>query len=718
MTVIRSMKWNAKDVPRILSLLSYRPLGAAHASATVATIGDMTVKLDGNRLGEETSPYLLQHKDNPVHWRAWSADTLALAKESGRPILLSSGYAACHWCHVMARESFEDPAIAALMNAHFVNVKVDREERPDIDHLYQQALALLGRRGGWPLTMFLTPDGEPFWGGTYFPPTPRHGMPAFPDILRAVAELWREQPDVVERNVTALGNGLTRLAETAPGDPISAELVEEITTRLVRLLDPVNGGVAGAPKFPQVPSLDFLWRAWKRTGRQELREGVLTTLDHICQGGIYDHLGGGFARYSTDERWLAPHFEKMLYDNAQLVELLAEVWQDEKRPLYAARIEETIGWALREMRLSEGGFSSSLDADSEHEEGKFYVWTAAEIDAALGERAAPFRRVYDVGDAGNWEDGKCVLNRLNSIEPLDDAAEAALGRDRATLFSLREARTHPGRDDKALTDWNGLMIAAIAKAAAVFERRDWLDAAIAAFDFVVASMTTDDRRLLHSYRAGRARHLAVLDDYADLSRAALALYEATGEASYLDRCKAWVELVETHYRDRNAGGYFFTAADADGLIRRSKIAEDAPLPSGNGTLLQVLAHLSHLTGDAAYRERAGSIVDAFSGVVRRGLLGYSTLLNGAEALRDATQIVILGRRDAADAVALLRAVHSVSAPGRVLSVVAPGEAQPPSHPAFGKTPIGGRATAYVCRGMTCSLPITEPEALAAALRAP
>ncbi|PWB83193.1 MAG: thioredoxin domain-containing protein, partial [Methylocystaceae bacterium] len=518
--------------------------------------GDTTVKLDGNRLGEETSPYLLQHKDNPVHWRAWSAETLALAKETGRPILLSSGYAACHWCHVMAHESFEDDAIAALMNANFVNVKVDREERPDIDHLYQQALALTGRRGGWPLTMFLTPDGEPFWGGTYFPPTPRHGMPGFADILTAVAELWRDKPEVVERNVAALGNGLTRLGETVPGDPISDELVEEIASRLERLLDPVNGGIAGAPKFPQVPSLDFLWRAYKRTGRAELRQGAITALDHICQGGIYDHIGGGFARYSTDDRWLVPHFEKMLYDNAQLVELLTEVWQDERRPLYAARVEETIGWALREMRLAEGGFASSLDADSEHEEGKFYVWTASEIDAALGERAETFRRVYDVTEDGNWEDGKSVLDRLQSIEFLDDAAEAALARDRAKLSALREARTRPARDDKALADWNGLMITAIARAAAVFERRDWLDAAIEAFYFVVGQMTTEDGRLLHSFRAGRARHVAVLDDYADLGRAALALHEATGEPSYLDRCRAWMERVETHYRDREAGGYF------------------------------------------------------------------------------------------------------------------------------------------------------------------
>jgi hypothetical protein len=673
------------------------------------------VTTDGNRLGEETSPYLLQHKDNPVHWRAWSAETLALAKETGRPILLSSGYAACHWCHVMAAESFENEAIARLMNESFINVKVDREERPDIDHLYQQALQLTGRRGGWPLTMFLTPDGEPFWGGTYFPPEPRHGMPGFADILKAVAELWIEKPAVVTRNVTAIGDGLARLAETAPAEPISAGLVEAIVERLEGLIDRTHGGIAGAPKFPQPPSLEFLWRAWKRTGRASLREAVLTTLDHICQGGIYDHLGGGFARYSTDERWLVPHFEKMLYDNAQLVELLTLVWQDERRPLYAARVAETIEWALREMRLPEGVFTSSLDADSEHEEGKFYVWTAAEIDAALGARAAAFRTAYDVTAGGNWE-GKSIPNRLHHIEFGAPEEEAALAADRATLLALRETRVRPGRDDKALADWNGLTIAAIGAAAQVFERPDWLEAAVTAFDFIAARMTTPDGRLLHSYGAGRAKHMAVLDDYADLARAALILGEATGEARFLERCQAWVEIVETHYRDLAAGGYFFTADDAEALIRRSKIAEDAPLPSGNGALLQVLARLYHLTGDDRYRLRAESTLVAFAGTVRRGLLGYSTLLSGGETSSDGLQIVIVGAREAPDAAALLRVVHGASLPGRTLAVVAPGSALPPAHPAAGKTQIDGKATAYVCRGPVCSLPLVAPEALAEALR--
>ena len=673
------------------------------------------MSVESNRLGQETSPYLLQHQHNPVHWQAWSAETLALAKRSGRPVLLSVGYAACHWCHVMAHESFENAEIATLMNEYFVNVKVDREERPDVDHLYQQALMMMGRRGGWPLTMFLTPDGQPFWGGTYFPPFARGGRLGFAEVLQTIAELWRNRANAIEHNVKELGAGLASLSETTPGEPISSDLVEAIRKQLEQRLDRVDGGFGAAPKFPQATSLDFLWRAWKRTGRDSLRQGVLLTLDHISQGGVYDHLGGGFARYSTDDRWLVPHFEKMLYDNAQLIELLTEVWQDERRELYRLRVTETIQWITREMRAPGGGFASSLDADSEGEEGKFYAWSEAEIREALGVRAPFFERAYGVNREGNWEHGKSVLNRLESIELLDEETEAALARDRAVLFSLREGRVRPGCDDKVLADWNGLTIAAIAKASCVFERQDWLDVAIEAFHFVQSAMMTDDGRLLHSWREGRARHLAVLDDYAAMCRAALALHEATGAPSYLECGRRWLEQVEIHYRDRN-GGYFFTADDAEALIARAKIALDSALPSGNGMMLQALAQLYHLTGESLYRQRSEGIANAFSGTIRQALLGFSSLLNGMEALREAMQIVVIGEADAADTAALKRVIYGVSRPGRVLNVIAPGTALPRAHPAFGKTLLDHRATAYVCRGAICSLPIVNPEALAAALR--
>jgi uncharacterized protein YyaL (SSP411 family) len=391
------------------------------------------MSVESNRLDQETSPYLLQHQHNPVYWQAWSAETLALAKQTGRPLLLSIGYAACHWCHVMAHESFEDAEIAALMNEYFVNVKVDREERPDVDYLYQQALMMMGRRGGWPLTMFLTPDGQPFWGGTYFPPYTQGGRPGFPEVLKTVAELWRNRASAIEHNVKELGAGLASLSVTAPGEAVSPELVESICEQLEQRLDRVDGGFGAAPKFPQATSLDFLWRAWKRTGRNSLRQGVVLTLDHISQGCVYDHLGGGFARYSTDDRWLVPHFEKMLYDNAQLIDLLSEVWQDERRELYRLRVTESIQWIAREMRAPGGGFASSLDADSEGEEGKFYSWSETEIRDALGARAPFFERAYGASREGNWEHGKSVLNRLGSIELLDEDTEAALARDRAVL---------------------------------------------------------------------------------------------------------------------------------------------------------------------------------------------------------------------------------------------------------------------------------------------
>ncbi|WP_026222699.1 thioredoxin domain-containing protein [Methylocystis rosea] len=673
------------------------------------------MSVESNRLGQETSPYLLQHQHNPVHWQAWTADMLALAKQTGKPILLSSGYAACHWCHVMAHESFEDPKIAALMNEFFINVKVDREERPDVDYLYQQALMMMGQRGGWPLTMFLTPEGQPFWGGTYFPPSAQGGRPGFAELLKTIAELWRTRANAIEHNVAELSAGLASLSETTPGEPVSPDLVESICAQLEQRLDHVDGGFGAAPKFPQATSLDFLWRAWKRTGRDSLRQAVVLTLDHISQGGVYDHLGGGFARYSTDNRWLVPHFEKMLYDNAQLVELLTEVWQDERRELYRLRVTETIEWMTREMRAPGGGFASSLDADSEGEEGKFYSWSEAEVREALGARAPFFERAYGVSREGNWEHGKSVLNRLGSIELLDEETEAALARDRAALFLVRERRVRPGCDDKVLADWNGLTIAAIAKAACVFERGDWLDIAIEAFDFVKSAMTTDDGRLLHSWRCGRPRHMAVLDDYGAMCRAALALYEATGAPSYLECGRRWVEHVEHHYRDRT-GGYFYAADDADTLIARVKIAEDSPLPSGNGMMLQVLAQLYYLTGESIYRERAEAIAKDFAGTIRERVLGFSSLLNGIEMLREALQIVVIGETDAADTAALKRVIYGVSRPGRVLSVIAPGAALPRVHPAFGKTLLGDRATAYVCRGMVCSLPIVEPDALAAALR--
>ena len=668
-----------------------------------------------NLLGAETSPYLLQHADNPVHWYPWGPEALAEAKAGDRPILLSVGYSACHWCHVMAHESFEDEETARLMNRLFVNIKVDREERPDLDTIYQRALALMGQQGGWPLTMFLTPDGEPFWGGTYFPLEPRFGRPGFKEVLTLIEQTWRTDRDKVNKNRTALVDALQGLAKSKPGEAVTEQQTENMARTLLREVDGRHGGIGGAPKFPQCSMLELLWRSYLRTGSVLMKTAVALSMERMCQGGIYDHLGGGFARYSTDERWLAPHFEKMLYDNAQLLDLLCPLWQETGEPLFAARAAETVAWVLREMRTGEGAFASALDADSEGEEGKFYVWSEAEIDEVLGEDAAYFKAVYDVGAGGNWE-GKTILNRL--LPPQTDEApdEARLARLRAALLERRAGRERPGWDDKVLADWNGLMIAALANAARVFGEPAWLDAAAEAFDYVAGPMAAGER-LCHAARHGRSKDVEFLDDYAEMARAALMLAEATGEDAYVARARAWVAVLDAHYWDEAEGGYFYAPDDGEANISRTKTAHDSATPAGNGTMVGVLGRLHHLTGETAYRERAEALEKAFSGELERNFSPLATLANNSELLRRAVQVVVCGAHEDAGTQALLDVVFSVSLPNRVLTRLAPGDALPLGHPAFGKGLHEGRPAAYVCVGPVCSLPATEPGALRAALDA-
>jgi uncharacterized protein len=666
--------------------------------------------MDRNRLDDETSPYLLQHKDNPVHWQPWSDETLAAAKAADKPILLSIGYAACHWCHVMAHESFENTQIAGRMNELFVNIKVDREERPDLDSIYQHALALLGEQGGWPLTMFLTPDGEPFWGGTYFPPESRWGRPGFPKVLEAMSEAYQQERDKVAQNAVALRQALQRLGRPERGGRIGPEQLDQIAERLLREVDQLHGGIGSAPKFPQTGVLESLWRAWKRTGQPPYYEAVVKALNAMCQGGIYDHLGGGFARYSTDARWLVPHFEKMLYDNAELVDLLTLVWQETKSPLYLQRVDETIDWVRREMLTPEGGFASSLDADSEHEEGKFYAWSETEIDTVLGPRAGLFKRFYDVTPEGNWE-GKNILNRLKTPELADEETEGELAACRALLFRVRADRIRPGLDDKVLADWNGLMIAAMANAGIVFERPDWIEIARGAFDFVSHRMSREDSRLRHSWRAGRARHPASVDDYANLCRAALSLHEATGDRTFIKHASNWTAILDRYYWDEAEGGYFFAAKDTKGLLVRTKTAADSPVPAGNGTLVGVLGRLAMLTGNETHRHRAEIVVETFSGEIARNFFPLASLLNNVELLEKPLQIVIVGKAGTAAFDGLRRAVYNLSLPNRVVFTLAPNEALPAGHAASGKGLVEGRAAAYVCEGPVCSLPVTTPETM-------
>jgi len=672
-----------------------------------------------NRLGRETSPYLLQHKDNPVHWWAWGPEALAEAKRTGKPILLSVGYAACHWCHVMAHESFEDDATAEVMNDLFVNIKVDREERPDVDAIYMAALHELGEHGGWPLTMFLTADAEPFWGGTYFPNQARYGRPGFVGVLKRVAQVYREDHAAVRNNADALRARLAPKPDRGngamPGDAALADLAQ----RLTQIVDPVNGGVKGAPKFPQPQLLNYLWCGGLRYGLDLPQTAVALTLNHIAQGGIYDHLGGGFARYSVDDRWLVPHFEKMLYDNALLVELMTEVWREQKTPLLAQRIDETIGWLLREMRTDGGAFASSLDADSEGEEGKFYVWTRDEIEEVLGpEETRLFADEYDVSREGNWE-GKTILNRLNDLDLRKGDVEERLAEMRAKLLARRASRIRPGFDDKVLADWNGLMISALAKAADAFDRPGWLEAAEQAFAFIRTRMTSNER-LFHAYRAGEAKAPANATDYANMIKAALALASVTGKSSYIDQVRDWVEVLETHYRAEGHGGYYMTADDTDDLIVRPLNAMDEAVPNANGTMVSNLAQLYLWTGEERYRTRAEEILAAFSGDVGNNVFQHTGLLAGAIGLLAPAHIVIVVP-EGSDAKAMRRALASVSLPGAVVQEihvgVGAGESLPSTSPAHGKTAIDGKPTAYVCIGPQCSAPMTDPAALAETVKA-
>jgi len=671
-----------------------------------------------NKLGESTSPYLLQHRHNPVNWRIWGEDTLAEAKRDNKPILLSVGYAACHWCHVMAHESFEDHDIAALMNRLFVNIKIDREERPDLDAIYQQALALLGQQGGWPLTMFLMPDGRPFWGGTYFPKEARYGRPGFGDVLNFVSEIFHKEPQKVMTNVTAIGEAMQKLSTPKSGGEVSSALLDQIAQRLLQEVDVEKGGIGSAPKFPQPAIFTLLWRAYKRSGRAEYRDAVTVTLTHMAQGGIYDHLGGGLARYSTDADWLVPHFEKMLYDNAEFISLLTLVWQETKNPLFEARIRETIDWVEAEMltgpdQKTNRAFAASLDADSEGEEGRFYVWNENQIDAALGEDADFFKAHYDVSRGGNWE-GLTILNRAQKPALLDEAGEERLLRARQALLSTRAERVRPGWDDKVLADWNGLMIAALVEAGLVFDEPHWIDLARDAFAFIRRHMFKDGR-LFHAWREGKLAHPATLDDHANLARAALALYEATAKMQYLDAARELAEILDVHFWDQANGGYFMTADDTKDMVVRPKSAADNAVPNGNGVMVGVLARLFLLTGEPQFEGRARALVTAFSGEVERNFFPLSTYLNNAAFLANALEVVIIGAHDAPDTIAMVEAVMRHSLPDRLLQVVPPDAALPETHPAFGKTQQNGKATAYLCRNRSCGLPISEATALDAAL---
>jgi len=657
-----------------------------------------------NLLQDETSPYLRQHKDNPVHWMPWGDAAFKRAREENKPVLLSVGYAACHWCHVMAHESFEDADTADLMNRSFINIKLDREERPDLDALYQGALSLMGKQGGWPLTMFLTPDGEPFWGGTYFPPQPRYGMPSFREILRGVSESYVSDRDKVSHNVKSVMAALGKINTSQRGALLSREALDKVSGYFLSLIDPANGGIGEAPKFPCLPIMNLLWGAYIRTGNEAYKAAVIHSLTQMCQGGIYDHIGGGFSRYSVDAEWLVPHFEKMLYDNAQFVSLLTEVYRETGHPLFKDRIEETIAWVQQDLSIrnhSTTAFATSLDADSEGVEGKYYVWTAAEIDKILGADAEAFKKAYDVTAFGNWEHVN-ILNRLTNPDYGRAEEERQLGLWREKVRAARDQRIPPMLDNKVLADNNGLMIGALAKAGFALERPDWIEVAENAFRFVTAHMMDKDGHLSHSWCDGTAKHAGLLEDYANMADAALALYDVTQNTTYQTQALGWIAILNDEFHDKDHGGYFMSPKITDAVIR-PKSAHDHAAPAGNGTMVGVLSKLSLLTGNQSYADHARETAEAFCGELAHHFFPFATLLNSSDILMNPISLVIIGPPDDTT---FDDALRHVSLPGMIKTILSENNILPPLHPAFGKTAVNGKPTAYVCFGQQCLQPVT------------
>ena len=682
-----------------------------------------------NRLIHATSPYLLQHAHNPVDWHEWSDEALAKSRKENKPILLSVGYAACHWCHVMESESFEDEETAALMNQSFVNIKVDREERPDIDTIYMTALQAMTGSGGWPMTVFMTPEGVPFYAGTYFPPDDRHGMPSFRRVLTAVADAYATRRDELLKAGAEL---VERMREAAvarlPEGGLSPRTLDEAYAALHGQFDPTHGGFARAPKFPQPMTLEFLLRYSVRTGTALGLEMLEKTLRGMAEGGMYDQLGGGFHRYSVDERWLVPHFEKMLYDNALLARTYVEAHQATGEPFYRRIAEETLDYMLREMRHPEGGFFSTQDADSlpapdaEHKhEGAFFVWTPAELRDALGPDATVFAALYDVTDRGNFE-GKSILHIRRAPAEVArvmgltaEKVEEIAARGRRELFAIRERRPRPALDDKVLTAWNGMAIRAFAAAAAALGREDYRAAARDCAAFVMRALRREDGALLRSWKDGRAGATrAFLEDHALLADGLLALYEATFEPRWLLEARALADTILSDFWDDGIQGFYDTAADHERLVVRPRDTGDNATPSGNSVAADVLLRLAVIFDSQAYREPALAVLGSMAPFMERYPTGFGRYLAAAElALFPVKEVALVGDPAAADTRALAEAVLRPFLPSRVVLHRAPGEGAPAidSPLLAGRSLVGGRAAAYVCQNYTCRLPATDPAQL-------
>ena len=668
-----------------------------------------------NALAGETSPYLLQHAHNPVNWYPWSDEALHRAHAEDKPILLSIGYSACHWCHVMEHESFENESTARLMNEHFINIKVDREERPDLDTIYMAAVQMMSGHGGWPMTVFLTPDGVPFFGGTYFPPEDRHGLPGFPRLLLSVAGAYSEKKEAIQKEAATIVRELQRINSigTAKG-ALNRDILDTAIPQLMANYDSQYGGFGSAPKFPPSMSLSFLLRSHARTRRTELLEAVEHTLQKMAFGGIYDQLGGGFHRYSVDEKWLVPHFEKMLYDNALLSRIYLDTYVATKNEFYRRIVEETLDYVRREMTSPDGGFYSTQDADSEGHEGKFFVWTPREVESVLGaEDADLFCRCYDVTDHGNFE-GKNILNvprpvsvvaRLNKIP--EAALEEILARGRRLLFERRESRIKPGRDEKILTAWNGLMLRSFAEASAALDRRDYRDIAVRNAEFVLTGLQREGK-LLRSYKDGTARFNAYLEDYSCMVDGLISLYEATFDPRWMREAERLAEVMIDHFWDPKEGNFFFTSEDHEALIHRPKDFYDNATPSGNSVAAHALIRLAELTGEEKWRDYAHSVLEAMATAMSSHPSAFSNLLCALDfLLAPPVEIAVIGDPESDQSQELLKIVRTRYSPNKALACGTDGK------PGLlrDRPQIDGKATAYVCRNQTCSPPVTRVDDL-------
>ena len=662
-----------------------------------------------NRLSTESSPYLKQHAGNPVEWYPWGPEALSRAKSENKPIVLSIGYSACHWCHVMARESFDNAEIAAVMNRDFINIKVDREERPDLDDIYQKAAQVFsGRSGGWPLTMFLTPDQEPFYGGTYFPPVPRHSLPAFPDVLRGVIEAYRNHPEEVQKNIERVKSGLLRISAPKHSTaPLTERLLDQAGSELGGWFDAVHGGFGEGPKFPTVPPLNLMLRQAARKADPSLREKVLQQLRTMAAGGIYDHIGGGFHRYAVDAQWRIPHFEKMLYDNAQLVRLYLDGWRLTKEDRFREVVEETLEYVQREMTHPDGAFFAAQDADSEGREGAFFVWTPEEIESVLGrDLGGEFCRFYNVTSEGNFE-AKSVLNRLGRAQPAETSGtdESIVKAARMKLLAARGKRPKPQRDENLVTSWNAMMISAFFDAAGTFGVSAYRAAAEQALTFLL-DYAFAHGRVCRTVAGGQGRLNGYLDDAAWLAMALLDAFEATAHRWYLDQACVVTETLFSQFWDDAEGGCFFTSHDHERLIQRMKTGTDGAIPSGNAVAASVLLRLFSFTGEERYYERAGQILKVFHAVMVQNPYSSAAMLCSLDWwLAGPKEIVIVGRREESLTESMLNTVQQRYIPNRVLLTVEEGTNELPLM--RGKVRLHGRSTAYVCQRQTCSPPVTD-----------